>query len=61
MKKIKINYFIKKHNKLGSKVKGDYVLWKEVHSERGWGIKGVFQGSKQECEEELQRIRKEGI
>ena len=52
-----IKYSIKKHNNLGDKVEGNYVLWKEVESERGWGVKGIFQGTKEECKNKLNEIR----
>lgn len=55
----KVKYTIEKHHKLGKSVNGNYVLWKEVISERGYGIKGIFQGTKQECKEKLKEIKGE--
>lgn len=53
MKKIK--YSIERHDKLGKDVIGNYVLWKEVTSDHGWGVKGVYQGTRRQCEEEKKR------
>ncbi|MBR2245690.1 MAG: hypothetical protein IKN65_00895 [Clostridia bacterium] len=50
MKKIK--YTIQYHNQLGK-----YVLWKEVESEHGFGIKGIFNGTRKECQEYLQTLK----
>lgn len=55
----KVKYTIEKHHKLGKNVNGNYVLWKEVTSDHGCGCKGIFQGTKKECQNELERIKKE--
>ena len=61
MKKIK--YYIQKHNNLGDKVIGNYVLWKESHSEHeygccnGYGCRGIFQGTREECKMKLKEVR----
>ena len=47
----KANYSIKKHKQLG-----EYVVWKESKTEHGFGVKGVFQGTKQECQEYLEKL-----
>jgi cytoplasmic iron level regulating protein YaaA (DUF328/UPF0246 family) len=51
-------YSITKHNQL-SELKGKdiYVLWKESKTKYGNGIKGIFQGTKKECEEKLKEIK----
>ena len=54
---IKIKYSIEKHNNLGKDVEGNYVLWKEVESEHGWGVKGIFQGTRHQCINKLKEIR----
>lgn len=53
-----INYNISKHNNLGKDIKGNYVLWKEVESEHGCGARGIFQGTKKECEDKLKEIKR---
>jgi len=50
----KANYSIKKHKQLG-----EYVLWKEIISEHGFAVKGIFNGTKKECEAKLKEIRGE--
>ena len=47
-----IKYSISKHNQLGC-----YVVWQESKTERGYGNKGVFQGSRKECQEYLERLK----
>lgn len=49
-----VKYKIQKHKQLGQ-----YVVWRESKTEHGLGIKGVFQGSKKECEEYLEKIKGE--
>lgn len=51
-------YNIKLHKQL-SLLNGKlmYVLWKEVYGEHSIGIKGIYQGSKKECQEELRKIK----
>jgi len=55
-----IKYSISKHNQL-SELKGKdvYVLWKENKTKYGNGIRGIFQGTKKECEEKLREIKGE--
>ena len=48
----KVNYSIKKHKQLGK-----HVLWKEISSEHGFAIKGIFNGTKKECEDRLKEIK----
>lgn len=36
-----------------------WVLWKEVNSKHGFAIKGIFQGTKKECQEKLKEIKGE--
>ena len=54
-----IKYTIEKCYKLGDKVKGNYVVWCESKSENGYGVKGVFQGTKKECKEYLETLKGE--
>lgn len=55
-----IKYTIEKHNQLSElNKKSMYVLWKEVTSEHGFGVKGIYQGTKKECQEKLKEIRGE--
>lgn len=56
---MKISYSIEKHENLGKDVKGNYVLWKEVESEHGCGARGIFQGTRQECIDFLEKLKKE--
>lgn len=48
-----VKYSIKKHKQLDK-----YVVWQENQSNRSFGCKGIFQGTKKECEEFLKE-RKE--
>lgn len=48
-----IKYTIEKHKQLGK-----YVVWKETKSEHGYGVKGVFQGTRQECKNYLEELKK---
>lgn len=45
-------YTISKHKSLGK-----YVVWKETKTEYGYGCIGVFQGTKQQCEEKLKEVK----
>lgn len=50
------NYNIEKHKQLTEINKKDtYVLWKS----KGYSIRGIYQGSKKECEEKLKEIKSE--
>ena len=49
-----VKYSIKKDNYLGC-----HVIWKEIEREKGYGCKIIFQGKKQECEEKLDKLKKE--
>ena len=51
MKK-KIKYTIEKHAQLGK-----YIIWRDVESSHGFCTKGIFQGTRKECQEELEKIR----
>ena len=53
----KISYSISKHKNLGEDVDGEYVLWKEVKSEHGYGAKGICRGTRKECLQELKKRR----
>ena len=48
----KATYSIKKYKQLG-----EYVLWKEINSEHGFAVKGIFKGTKKECEKKLKEIK----
>jgi hypothetical protein len=52
-----VKYSIEKHDKLGDKVKGHHVLWQTAESERGYCVRGIFHGTKKECEEKLKEIK----
>ena len=54
MEKKEIKYYIKKHKQLNC-----YVLFKYIHYKNGYGVKGIYFGTRQECEEEKERIRNE--
>lgn len=47
-----IKYTIQKHKQLDK-----FVLWKETKTEHGIGFRGIFQGTKKECEEYLKKIK----
>ena len=47
-------YVIEKHEQLNK-----YVVWKETETKRGFCIRGIFQGSRKQCEEFLDKIKKE--
>lgn len=34
-----------------------YVLWKIVHKNKGYAYKGIFQGTRQECQDKLKEIK----
>ena len=53
-------YTIEKHNQLSElNGKDTYVLWREVNSKHGFCVRGIFQGSKKECQEYLERLKGE--
>ena len=52
--KLTIKYTIQKHKQLDK-----FVLWKETKTEHGIGFRGIFQGTKKECEEYLKKIKGE--
>ena len=55
---MKIKYTIKKHEQLSElNNKNIYVLWKEGESDSAYGCRGIFQGTRKECEEELSKIK----
>lgn len=55
-----IKYSISKHKQLSELNNKDvYVLWKENKTKYGMGIRGIFQGTKKECEEKLKEIKEE--
>lgn len=47
-------YTIQKHKQLGC-----YVVWCETKTEHGYGAKGVFQGTRQECKDYLETLKGE--
>lgn len=47
-----IKYYINKHKQLNL-----YVLYKYVHIGKGYASKGIFFGSKKECQERLKEIK----
>lgn len=47
-----IKYTIQKHKQLSK-----YVVWCETKIEHGYGAKGVFQGTRQECRDYLEMIK----
>lgn len=49
-----VKYHIEKHEQLGK-----YVLWKETETKQGLSVRGIFQGTRKECEEKLEQIKKE--
>ena len=52
--KLKIRYTIKKHNQLSEINNKDmYLLWKQ----NKYSSRGIFQGSKKECEEKLREMK----
>lgn len=51
-KKNKIYYTIEYH-----KLMGKYVLWKNVDSENGYASKGIYSGTKKECEKFLKDLK----
>ena len=56
-----IKYSIKKHKQLTELNNKDiYVLWLEGAGNNSFGCRGIFQGTKQECEEKLKEIKSKG-
>lgn len=49
-----IKYTIEYHKQLEK-----WILWKEVNSTHGFCVKGIFQGTKKECQKKLKEIRGE--
>ena len=47
-----MKYSISKHKQLDC-----YVVWCETKTDNGYGCKGVFQGTRQECKEYLERLK----
>ena len=52
MKEKEIKYYINKHKQLNL-----YVLYKFIHKGNGYGIKGIFFGTRKECQEKLKEIK----
>ena len=48
-----VKYKIEKHKE------GYYVVWCETKTEHGYGSKGVFQGTKEECKKYLEVLKNE--
>ena len=48
----KISYEITYHKSLQK-----YVLWKICYSNKSAGCKGIFQGTRKECQEKLKEIK----
>ena len=53
--KEKIYYTIEYH-----KLMKKYILWKNVDSKNGFASKGIYAGTKKECEEKLKEIKTSG-
>lgn len=51
-----IKYTINKHK---GYYRDYYVVWKETKTEHGYGAKGIFQGTRKECQEYLEKLKKE--
>ena len=47
-----INYSIKYH-----KLLKEYILWKELTSEKGFNVIGIYKGTKQQCKDKLKEIK----
>lgn len=47
-----IKYFIEKHKQLN-----EYVIFKYIHKNNGYAIKGIFSGTRQECQQKLKEIK----
>lgn len=55
-----IKYTIQKHKQLTEMNNEDtYVVWRNTQGEHGYGCKGVFQGSKKQCQEYLESLKGE--
>lgn len=52
MRKTKITYCITYHEQLQQ-----YILWKELTSERGFNSIAIYKGTKKECREKLKEIK----
>jgi hypothetical protein len=52
--KLIVKYTIQKHKQLG-----EYVVWQETKTEHGYGNKRIFKGTKQECQEYLEKLKGE--
>ena len=48
-----VRYKIEKHKE------GYYVVWCESKTKHGYGIKGIYQGTKKECQEYLEKLKGE--
>lgn len=51
-----INYSIKKHKQMGC-----YILWKDIENKRSYASHCIYQGTRKECEEELNKIKNKGV
>ena len=49
-----MKYSINKHKQLGC-----YVVWCEIQTAHGYGVKGVFQGTRKECQEYIEKLKEE--
>ena len=47
-----IKYSIKYHKQLK-----EYILWKELESEKGFNVRGIYKGTKKECTEKLKELK----
>lgn len=50
----KIKYYIQYHKGMGK-----YIIWSEFNSKHGYCVRGIFQGTKKECQEKLKEIKGE--
>ena len=54
-----VKYVIQKHKQLSKLNSKDiYVVWCEIQGEHHCGCKGVFQGTRQECRNYLDELKK---
>lgn len=52
MKEKLIKYSIKYHKQLK-----EYILWKELESEKGFNVRGIYKGTKKDCIQKLKEIK----
>ena len=52
MKEKKYKYSIEYHKGLQ-----EFILWKEVESEKGFNVVAIYKGTKKECREKLNELK----